>query len=236
MVLKVSFLKDKNAPNTSLTDWAKLGAAKNPHRLLLPDIPSILVRPKGEQDGIIRYHGKKLNLSKDNTFFYGAWPQKRVLPAGQEKLNQALLKGKLRSHYGHYYTLNGQACQEYLFEKKLYVLIKNKAMWMEVLPVCWQMDEQGKRAYTTQVVIGDCQQSPNFLGLVGQQILQSNKYLRETALQTIKTYPKRDLKSTLLHTLRALRDIETQEGKVSPEIQQAYSIFMKKVQNKRRVK
>ena len=179
-----------------------------------------------------------MNLSKDNTFFYGAWPQKKVFPVWQEKLNQALLNGKIRSHYGHYYTLNGQACQEYLFEKKLYVLVANQAVWMEVLPVLWQLDEKKQCAYTTQVVIADRQQSENFLGLVGQQIIQSNKYLREMAphAQTIKTHQKRILKSTLLHTLRTLRDMEKQDGKVSPEVQQAYAVFMKKVQNKRRVK
>ena len=118
MVVKVRFLKDKDVLNTSLTDWAQLGGIKKPQRLILADLPSVLVRPQGEQAGKIRYHGKKLNLSKDNTFFYGAWPQKKVLPVWQEKLNQALLNGKIRSHYGHYYTLNGQACQEYLFGKK----------------------------------------------------------------------------------------------------------------------
>ncbi len=252
MVLKVRFLQDKDVPATSLTDWAKLGENRptqrlflpawaklggnqKPQRLVLPDMPSVMVHPQGGRPGQISYHGLKLDLSSDNTFEYGAWPQKKVLPVWQDILNQALASGQLRSNSCHYYTLNGQACHEYLFKGKLYVFVKNKSVWMEVLPVRWQLDEKQQRAYTTQVVIADSQQSSKFLGLVGQQIIQSNKYLREMAPHrpSVQTQQKRILKSTLLHTLRTLRDMEKQEGHISPEIQQAYALFTKKAQHKR---
>lgn len=228
MVLKVQFTSGYSAKTAIPTDWAILGGkTRNPQRLVLPDSPHLLVAPKKGVNGLIEYHGTELPLYGDKTFFYAAWPQKKVLPVIQEQLNDALRHKKIRTN-GYYYTLNGLAHKEYPVGDHLYVLVKDSAVWMEVLPIKWVFDMDRKKAYSEQIVMADTHKSDNYMNLISQQIMYANKFIREhmkEEKESIETQ-KRELKSGILRGLRTLRDLQTPQ-KVPQDIKGAYSIFMK---------
>ena len=241
MVLKVSVYNSKKEPELS-TDLIRFLYPDKRKRicLSLSCSPQILVFPTAQENGVIRVNkSKKVPITKDGYFYYGAWPQNRVSPILTRKLNQ-MIKGNQIRKAGCYYDLAGKPAHEYELNKKRYVLIPDTGAWFEVRPIQWIYDFKTKNVRSYQALWSCDELSTKNLNAFGWQAIQSNgiitKFFKDQ-LFSEKELTLRDIESDMLHAVRFLRDKEKQSGIKSGKGQKIFDMLRRTFyQNKKRQK
>lgn len=241
MALKVSAYNSKKEPASS-TDLVRfLYPDKNKRICLaLSCSPQILVFPTAQENGVIRVNNsKKLPITKDGYFYYGAWPQNRVPPALTRKLNKMLKENKIREA-GGYYDLAKTAAHEYELDKKRYVLIPDTGAWFEVRPIQWVYDFKTKNVRSYQGLWSSDELSPQHLKAFGWQAIQSNSVIAKLFKDQLlheKGLTLREIESDMLHAVRFLRDKEKEAGVVSGKGQKIFDMLRRTFyQNQKRQK
>lgn len=176
--------------------------------------PQVMIFPTEQSDGVIRVNrAKSIPIRKDGHFMYGGWPQTRVSPIQSRKLTEILKQNRL-TMAGHYYDLGGQACQEYEWNKKRYVLIPNTGKWFQVEPIEWVYDFKTKTVHSYRAIWSRDESSPKKFASFGWQALQSNKWLFQNQNNSSpeRSQSLRMAESDMIHAIRFLRDEEKKAG------------------------